>query len=119
MVAGTNQKPQESRVARGRPSQEDRDFHHQVRKAWSWELWPHPVGAKLTHPPRSPRSVNLNQAQLSGKGQTTGWIPAQQLATNSVTSGPGGLVFLCLSLLFCKMGMTGTPTLEDSVSGPW
>ena len=119
MVVGTNQKPQESHVARGRPSQEDRDFHHQVRRAWSWEPWPHPMDARLTHPTCSPRSVNLNQAQLSGKGQTAGWIPARQLATNSVTSGPGVLVSLCLSLLFCKMGMTGTLTLEDSVSGPW
>lgn len=31
------------------------------------------------------------------------------------TTWPG---FLCLGLLFCKMGMTGTPTSEDSVSGP-
>ena len=77
------------------------------------------MSAQLTHPPHSPRSVNPNQAQLSGKGQTAGWIPARQLTVNSVTSVPSGLVFLCLSLLFCKMGMTGAPTLEDSESRPW
>lgn len=77
------------------------------------------MSTRLTHPPHSPRSVNLNQAQLSGKGQTAGWTPARQLTMNSVTSGPDGLVFLCLSLLFCKMGMTGAPTLEESVSEPW
>ena len=71
-VTGSSQRPQEGPVAWGRPSQEDQPPRHQVRKSWSWELQALPVGDKLTNPPRSLRSGNLNHAQLGGKSQTAG-----------------------------------------------